>query len=293
MHANTTKSPLAFIGSICAAQCAAFVLLSCAVHAQATSPFTQSAAGETDSWQRFTVEIPAGTTALTVELSGGTGDADLYVRFGAEPSSTEFDCRPFRDSSNELCSLPNPTAGAVHIAVNAYTAYSGATLTATWGAGAAAPASTLEPWQQQMLDRHNVHRAQHCAPALTWDAEVAATAQAWAARCVFEHDAENPFGENMSGGQGPGSNPEAPVDSWYSEISEYDFARPDLTEAAGHFTQVVWKGSTKLGCGLAECPGSTFNREQPGLLYVCRYAEAGNMAGEFPKNVAPQGAACE
>jgi len=48
--------------------------------------------GAIDSQVFYTLEVPAGATGLSFELSGGTGDADLYVSFGAPPSTTVYDC---------------------------------------------------------------------------------------------------------------------------------------------------------------------------------------------------------
>jgi serine protease len=83
----------------------------------------------------FTIAVPAGQTLLTVALSGGTGDADLYVRAGADPTLATFDCRPFITGNNETCTFNNPAANTYHIMLNGFTAYSGATLVATFSAG--------------------------------------------------------------------------------------------------------------------------------------------------------------
>ena len=80
----------------------------------------------------YTVSIPAGTTKLVVATSGGTGDADLYVRLGAAPTTTLYTCRPYLGGNAETCTINNPTAGSVYyINVRAYTAYSGVNLKAT------------------------------------------------------------------------------------------------------------------------------------------------------------------
>ena len=63
---------------------------------------------------------------------------------------------------------------------------------------------------------------------------------------------------------------------WYDELCDpgYDFASPGFSSGSGHFTQLVWKGSTKLGCGVK------------GGYVTCRYCEvAGNMGGAFETNV--------
>jgi len=64
----------------------------------------------------------------------------------------------------------------------------------------------------------------------------------------------------------------------YDEISNYNFAS-GRGMGTGHFTQVVWKTSTKLGCGIGKG-----NR---GVYVCCQYLEAGNYMGEYTKNVMP------
>ena len=89
-----------------------------------------AAAGNVTS--NYTVTIPAGTTKLVVATSGGTGDADLYVRLGAAPTTTTYNCRPYLGGNAETCTFNNPTAGSVYyINVRAYSAYSGVNLKAT------------------------------------------------------------------------------------------------------------------------------------------------------------------
>jgi hypothetical protein len=67
-------------------------------------------------------DVAAGST-LTVVMSG-SGDPDLYVRFGSAPTATQFNCRPFLDGPAEECQLAAPSATTAHIAVNGYTAAS-------------------------------------------------------------------------------------------------------------------------------------------------------------------------
>jgi serine protease len=61
-------------------------------------------------------------------MSGGTGDGDLYVRRGSEPTTATYDCRPYKTGNNESCSFNNPTADTWHISVYGYTAASGITI---------------------------------------------------------------------------------------------------------------------------------------------------------------------
>ena len=56
----------------------------------------------------FTIDVPSGATNLEIAISGGSGDADLYVRFGAEPTTSTYDCRPYRNGNNESCDFTSP-----------------------------------------------------------------------------------------------------------------------------------------------------------------------------------------
>jgi len=84
------------------------------------------------TFKYYTVTVPAGRTNLTVNISGGTGDADLYVRRGAQPTTSTYDCRPYKSGSTESCSFTNPVAATYYIGVRGYTAVSGLTLTTSY-----------------------------------------------------------------------------------------------------------------------------------------------------------------
>ncbi|WP_444997788.1 M20/M25/M40 family metallo-hydrolase [Aliikangiella sp. IMCC44359] len=79
-------------------------------------------------WTRYTQILPAGYSSLTVTMSGGTGDADLYVRKGAQSTSSAYDCRPYKNGNSETCSFNNPGADTWHIDLYGYSAASGVTL---------------------------------------------------------------------------------------------------------------------------------------------------------------------
>jgi len=80
------------------------------------------------NWNRYTWTIPEGVTTMTVQTSGGSGDADLYMKFGSQPETSDFDCRPYENGNNEVCTFQAPAAGTWHIGIRAYTTYSGVTL---------------------------------------------------------------------------------------------------------------------------------------------------------------------
>ncbi len=92
-------------------------------------------AASTGQWQHFKIVVPADASNLVMTIAGSNGDADLYTRFGAQPSSNTFDCRPYLNGSNETCSVASPSAGEYYVSVNAYAAYSGLTVTASFDEG--------------------------------------------------------------------------------------------------------------------------------------------------------------
>ena len=89
---------------------------------------TRVISGATGTDNRFTMVVPAGRTSLSFAISGGTGDADLYVRFGAAPTLTTYNCRPYLNGNNETCTITNIQAGTYHVNVRAYSAYSNVSL---------------------------------------------------------------------------------------------------------------------------------------------------------------------
>ncbi|NQZ07352.1 MAG: M4 family metallopeptidase [Algicola sp.] len=79
-------------------------------------------------WARYTMDVPAGASNLEVSITGGTGDADLYMRYGSQSSTSQYDCRPYLNGNEETCSFPTPAAGTWHIDVRGYTNVSGLTI---------------------------------------------------------------------------------------------------------------------------------------------------------------------
>lgn len=91
----------------------------------------------------FFVAVPSGASNLVINTSGGTGDADLYVRFGSPPTTSTYNCRPYLSGNTESCSFPTPQVGNYHVMVRAYTSFSGVTLKAAFNTGAPDAAPTL------------------------------------------------------------------------------------------------------------------------------------------------------
>lgn len=139
--------------------------------------------------------------------------------------------------------------------------------------------------QKMILDSHNLYRAQYHAGNLAWDYNLALYAQRYVNKCKFQHSG-GPSGENLYAiWPGPSgtwdSATTGAIDAWVSEVQSYNFQQPGFSPATGHFTQVVWKGTTSVGCAwnTAKCNGMA--------IFSCNYLPQGNIIGYFPANVLP------
>ncbi|BDX07299.1 hypothetical protein MACH26_28200 [Planctobacterium marinum] len=84
----------------------------------------------------YLINVPSGASDLVFNMSGGTGDADLYVRFGAQPTTTTYDCRPYASGNTEECSFAAPQTGTYYATVIGYSSFSGVDLVAGYNTGA-------------------------------------------------------------------------------------------------------------------------------------------------------------
>lgn len=136
-----------------------------------------------------------------------------------------------------------------------------------------------EDFARDTLDAHNQYRADHGVGALSWDVD---------AYNYAKNDADNydcsgilththgEFGENLAAGF---KNGPAAVKAWYDEGETYDYSAANTFD---HFTQVVWKSTTKVGCAYKDCTSTGW-----GLYIVCEYDPPGNVIGYSSENVLP------
>ena len=89
----------------------------------------------TGTWKHYKITVPASQTSLAIVMSGGSGDADMYVKRGAQPTSSVWDYRPYLNGNNETVNVTNPVAGDWYISLYAYSTYSSTTLKATYSGG--------------------------------------------------------------------------------------------------------------------------------------------------------------
>jgi pathogenesis-related protein 1 len=142
-----------------------------------------------------------------------------------------------------------------------------------------------------MTAAHNAARAAVQPPAtpslppMAWSSTIAASAQAFTTNCVFA-DTMGAYGSNAFAGTGT-YTPAEVVASWVGEDANYDYATNTCAagQMCGHYTQVVWRDSVGLGCGMTNCTvNNPFTAHGSGAwqLWVCNYNPAGNYVGEKP-----------
>jgi len=135
---------------------------------------------------------------------------------------------------------------------------------------------------QDYVDPHNAARADVGVGPVSWDDTVAAYAQSYAAQrqgdCQLVHSG-GPYGENIFwGSAGADWSASDAVGSWVSEKQYYDHDTNSCADGqvCGHYTQVVWRDSTSIGCARAVCDNNA------GVFITCNYNQPGNVVGQSP-----------
>ncbi|KAI9774850.1 MAG: hypothetical protein M1840_000066 [Geoglossum simile] len=146
--------------------------------------------------------------------------------------------------------------------------------------------SAGDDYISRAVNSHNVHRSNHSAGAVSWDTELASIAAQIASSCVFQHDTTTgggDYGQNIAAGNTPEEITKIVSDGWYnSEVdlyNQYGAASPDMSnfEAWGHFSQIVWKDTDRIGCATQQCPNgvSGAGNNVPPYFTVCNYRKTG------------------
>ncbi|BFZ54170.1 sterol-binding protein [Savitreella phatthalungensis] len=207
---------------------------------------------------------------------------------GVSQGTSSSSSYTFTSTSSATTTTPQPVAATTTLA----TTTAPATTPAATTPASTAPASLKDAsfpyvdqqaFVSQMLDYHNQYRARHGAPALTWSTTLAQQALQWANGKSWSHTPNNPNGENLA--TGTYTNPAKYVFMWYDEVRMYDYSKPGFTHDTGHFTQLVWKSTSQVGCAMT----NTATTDMPTYPYylVCEYSGPGNIVndGYFANNV--------
>ena len=245
-----------------------------------------------------TPAAPVAPTAAAVETPAPSSEAPW-------PTPASDSAPPAQDSASGPPSPPNsapqrPPAAASH---------------------PPAPVSTSvsSDYQQGILDSHNIHRANASVPDLTWDDHMASIAAQIAASCVYAHNTAaggGGYGQNIGAGADPSGVAAMITDEMYNdEIGFYPGygSEPDMSnfESWGHYSQIVWKSTTGVGCATQHCPNGLANTGGNVSPYftVCNYSppgtfltlslsphtfsadpsSAGNFGGQYGANVLQPG----
>ncbi|KAI0677321.1 CAP domain-containing protein [Trametes maxima] len=131
--------------------------------------------------------------------------------------------------------------------------------------------------KQAYLSQHNGVRQQFGAQPLAWSEDLATKAQGYAEGCQLKHSdgALGAVGENLAAATGQ-FDTSAAVSLFVSDQGQFN---PEQV-VFSHFTQVVWKSTTQLGCGVALCDNIFPARKGKATYHVCLYDPVGNIVGE-------------
>ncbi|XP_011800706.1 PREDICTED: peptidase inhibitor 16 isoform X2 [Colobus angolensis palliatus] len=153
------------------------------------------------------------------------------------------------------------------------------------------PAGALTDEEKRlMLELHNLYRAQVSPPAsdmlhMRWDEELAAFAKAYARQCVWGHNKDRGRrGENLFAITDQGLDVPLAMEEWHHEREHYNLSAATCSpgQMCGHYTQVVWAKTERIGCGSHFCEKLQGVEETNIELLVCNYEPPGNVKGKRP-----------
>ncbi|CAF2993751.1 unnamed protein product [Rotaria sp. Silwood2] len=141
-------------------------------------------------------------------------------------------------------------------------------------------------FQNDSLDIHNTLRTRHCVPPLILDEEINIRAQIYAEQLakmngslIHSTDRRGLYGENLYAvtrkTRITNLSAAKVTLTWYAEIEFYDYDKPGYKTSTGHFSQIVWKDTERLGVGYATA------REGLKMYVVAQYGPPGNYGFEF------------
>ncbi|XP_051710758.1 peptidase inhibitor 16 [Oryctolagus cuniculus] len=154
--------------------------------------------------------------------------------------------------------------------------------------------------KRALVELHNLYRAQVSPPAsdmlqMRWDEELAAFAKAYAQKCVWGHNKERGRrGENLFAITDEVVDVPLAMEEWHHEREHYNLSAATCArdQMCGHYTQVVWSKSERIGCGSHFCEKLQGVEETNIQLLVCNYEPPGNVKGKRPYQEGPPCSQC-
>ncbi|XP_043086246.1 peptidase inhibitor 16 [Puntigrus tetrazona] len=217
-----------------------------------------------------------------------------YEKISGEP---EKDTEDVKDSERQTRERPR----GFHPTTTACAGSSGTRESMTWSAAlrsaglwvilSLAAGQMTEQEKSTIIDLHNELRSKVQPRAafmqkVVWDETLRLVAEAYAAKCIWNHNPdleELGLGENLFVSTGPFNATKATLD-WFDEHVDYDFENntcPD-DKMCGHYTQVVWAGTNRVGCATHFCDTLEGLDFEKATLLVCDYFPPGNYEGQKP-----------
>ncbi|NWW65710.1 GLIP1 protein, partial [Ifrita kowaldi] len=157
---------------------------------------------------------------------------------------------------------------------------------------------------EECVQTHNRFRSGVDPPAsnmlyMSWDPDLAKTAKGWAKKCLFKHNVHlkergkthprfHSVGENLWTGSISAFTVKGAITSWYNEVKYYTYNTNGCSKVCGHYTQVVWATSYKVGCAVHFCPKVAYTTIRNAAHFVCNYGPPGN----YPVRPYKTGDAC-
>ncbi|KAK5047084.1 hypothetical protein LTR84_007027 [Exophiala bonariae] len=252
---------------------------------------------------------PIGGSTTTSSSSISTTTSSSSVNVGpiggstTASSSSSVNVGPIGGSTTTTSSVAavQPTTTTSSAAVIVSTTTSAAATTSTTAAAGSIVIDDVRGlnYIDAILLAHNSHRRNHSAVDLTWSPSLAATANTIASSCIYAHNIAvdgGGYGQNIGAGYTPNQVGVMITNDMYNgEFSNFpgpfDTDNIDLTNFNnfGHFTQIVWKGTTQVGCATVTCPGGLVNAGFTPFFTVCNYSPPGNIRGAYSNVGAPLG----
>merc|ERR1712232_758502 len=244
--------------------------------------------------------MPASTSSSSMSTSSMSPSSSSMSTSSMSPSSsTQSSTTSSAPASSSIVTIATPITPTV--SRDPTSTASSTSVTSTVPPGFTPSPSPVSAYADRVLLAHNVHRANHSAADLTYSNELAAVAQEIASSCVYAHDTtvqsttgNGVYGQNIAAGLTADEVTDVITNLWYN--NEVSFYAPYYGQANpggnfndyGHFTQVVWQGTTVVGCATQDCSvGGLANvgPNVPPYFTVCNYYEAGNYGGEYADNI--------